>query len=77
MGCAGVDLQEDEVNSDGEITKGRKRRELQRRMKKAGRRPDNREESRLRHVGLLCRPVLHNMLLTNLLGLPVHTRKCI
>lgn len=39
------------MNSDGEITKGRKRRELQRRMKKAGRRPDNREESRLRHVG--------------------------
>ena len=39
--------------SDGEITKGRKRRELLRRMKKTGRKADNGEEQALRKVRLL------------------------
>ena len=39
--------------SDGEITKGRKRRELLRRMKKAGQKPDRGEEHALRKVILL------------------------
>lgn len=43
-------MDSDEVASDGEITKGRKRRELLRRMKRSGRQPDNKEEKDLRKV---------------------------
>lgn len=46
----GIELAEDEVGSDGEITKGRKRRELLRRMKRAGREGENTEEVSLRQV---------------------------
>ena len=48
---AGVQLSEGEMDRDtGEITRGRKRRELERRMKKAGRRPECSSEVRLRRV---------------------------
>jgi hypothetical protein len=50
----GIQVDDGEVASDGEITKGRKRRELLRRMKKAGRKPDNGEERALRKVISLC-----------------------
>ena len=46
-------MDDTEVASDGEITKGRKRRELLRRMKKAGQKPDRGEEHALRKVILL------------------------
>ena len=55
LSSAGIHVDDAEVASDGEITKGRKRRELLRRMKKAGQKPDRGEEHALRKVILLAR----------------------
>ena len=50
----GIEVGEEEVDSEGEITSGRKRRELLRRMKRAGRSGENREEASLRQARRHC-----------------------